>query len=91
MCDLKRAQTRCEGYENLTGGPKTRMCYKDLHRAAKEGLERSAYTYHRILKVMAPVTFGFNRQKGLVLMGSHYFQMVKKRLDSNNCFRQADT
>lgn len=45
MCDLKRAQMRCEGYENLTGGPKRGMCYKDLQGAAKEGLKRSAYTH----------------------------------------------
>ena len=36
--------------------------------------------YRRIPRVTAPVTFGFRRQKGPLLSGSRYFQIVKKRL-----------
>ena len=89
MCDLKRAQMRCEGYENLTGGPKRGMCYKDLQGAAKEGLKKVNLHTLRILKVTAPVTFGFSRQKGLLLLSSCYFRMFKKHLCSNSHFRQS--
>jgi len=35
--------------------------------------------YQRILKVMVSVTFGFSSPKWLLLLGSRYFRMVKKR------------
>ena len=36
--------------------------------------------YHRILKATAPFAFRFSRQKGLLLLGNFFFQVVKKRL-----------
>ena len=37
-------------------------------------------TVRRIPVVIAPITFRFSRLKGPLLLGSHYFRMVKTRL-----------
>ena len=49
------------------------------------------FTYRRIPKVTAPITFGFWRQKGPLLSGSRYFRIGKKRLSLEVVLDKEDT